>query len=81
MSDKPTILRYEDRRPRSSRWPWVLVGLIAVASCALYGSFLAGIISLEVMVGTIYAVGCPVIVITGVIAGIRYGTQRKDYWT
>jgi uncharacterized membrane protein len=82
MNDRPPILRYENRptRPKAERWPWAVVTLIATGSCVVYGCYFAGLISLEVAVGTIELVAAGVVLIAGIVAGIKYGTQDKDYW-
>jgi hypothetical protein len=80
MEDRSPILQYENRPRRPSRWPWVVLAVIAIGSCAAYGCYFAGLMSFDVMVVTIELVVCGVVVVTGIVAGIRYGTQKKDYW-
>lgn len=76
----PHRLDYENTGPAPSRWPWVVIGCIAVTSCAAYGCYFAGLVSAESLQSGIVATLYVVIPIAAVVAGIRYGTQRKDYW-
>ena len=79
MSDPPTTLEYQ-KQPRAPRWPWVVIGLVAVASCVGYGFYFTGRISYDQLVerGQLIAMG--VILVAAIVVGIKYGTQDKDYW-
>jgi hypothetical protein len=79
-NDEPLIFHYKNRPPRLPRWPWIVIGLIAVASCIAYGCYFAGLLSFDSLVGTIELVTFGVIGVAAIIAGIKYGTQNKDYW-
>ena len=80
MTTPPPILRYENPGPRPSRWPWFVIVVIAAASCFAYGCHFAGLISFDVMVVTIELVTFGVVVIAGIVAGIKFGTQDKKFW-
>jgi hypothetical protein len=70
----------QNHPPPPTRWPWVVVGVIAVGSFAAYGCFVTGVISFGVLLGTIELIVCGGVVVAGIVAGIKYGTQDKDYW-
>ena len=43
--------------------------------------YLARVIPFDVLVGGIECVVATAVVVGGVVAGIKYGTQDKEYWT
>ena len=76
MGNPPHILGGDYPRPRPKRWPWFVIALVAAASVACCVGYLTGAESSQ----TMQLVTLGVIVVTGIIAGIKYGEQKKKYW-
>jgi hypothetical protein len=78
----PPVLPYDGSRPpqKPARWPLVAIAAIAFASCVAYGSYFAGLISADSLETGIVATVYVVVPVAAIVAGIRYGTQKKDYW-
>jgi hypothetical protein len=49
-------------------------------SCIVYGCYLAGLVSLGWVLVGIHIVVYVIVPIAAVVAGIKYGTQKKDFW-
>jgi len=69
------------RPPAPSRWPWFVIAAVAAASAAGYGCYFAGLVNFGTLVGITELVVFGVVVLAGIVAGIRYGRQDKDYFT
>ena len=76
----PPILPYEGPPQKPPRWPWVVIGTIALVSCSVYGCVLAGVISVGWLIVGIHVVIYVVLPVAGIFAGIKYGTQDKKFW-
>jgi hypothetical protein len=82
LDGPPPVLPYDGSCPpeKPVRWPWFVLSAVALATCVAYGCYFAGLVSYDSLVGGILVTASAVVLLAGAVAGIRYGTQDKDYW-
>jgi hypothetical protein len=81
LGNPPAILPYDGPPRKPPRWPWVVIGTIALVSCLAYGCVLTGIVSVGWLVVGLHLVVYVVLPIAAIFAGIKYGTQNGKFWT